>query len=259
MAIQIQQILLLSAGEHLSEQTQKIGAALTKEFAAKLSFCHFGQGNLSTNFLNDGLNFHFEQQSGSFSANAAMKLIKKNNPDLVVLQLSEDPKNGIDVKSVFNIIDHFERMVLTIPEKGNFNLNSIVVPIDTSFETRQKIPYALSMANLFNATIHVVGVSNDTDKDAEVTIKNYTRQVCNHIQEKGKASTLEMRLGGNPSKQTLQYAAEKEAGLLVIMSEQEGRFMDFFTGKYSEQIIKNSTIPILTVHSKDLVVSEARL
>jgi nucleotide-binding universal stress UspA family protein len=70
---------------------------------------------------------------------------------------------------------------------------------------------------------------------------------------------LEMRLGGNPSKQTLQYASEKEAGMIVIMSEQEGRFMDFFTGKYSEQIIKNSNMPILTVHSKDLVVSEARL
>jgi nucleotide-binding universal stress UspA family protein len=259
MAIQIQQILLLSSGEQLSEQTQKISLALTKEFAAKLNFCHFGQSSSSSNFTGAGIDFQFEQLNDSFSATAAMRLIKKHNPDLVLLQLNENPKNGIDVKSVFSIIDHYERMVLTIPEKGNFNLSSIVVPIDTSFETRQKIPYALSMASIFNATIHVVGVSNDSDKDAEVTIKNYTRQVCNHIQEKGKSSTLDMRLGGNPSKQTLQYASEKEAGIVVIMSEQEGRFMDFFTGKYSEQIIKNSNIPILTVHSKDLVVSEARL
>jgi nucleotide-binding universal stress UspA family protein len=259
MAIQIQQILLLSSGEHLSEQTQKIGLALTKHYAAKLNFCHFGTGNVSQIFANSGLDFQFEQLNDTFSANHAMKMIKKHNPDLVIVQLNNNQKNGIEAKSVFNIIDHFERMVLTIPAEGNFDLNSIVVPIDTSFETRQKIPYALAIASIYHSTIHVVGVSNDTDKDAEVTIKNYTRQVCNHIQEKGITYTLEMRMGGNPSKQTLQFASEKQAGMIVIMSEQEGRFMDLFTGKYSEQIIKNASIPILTVHSKDLVVSEARL
>ncbi len=259
MAIQIQQILLLSSGENLSEQTQKLGLALTKQFAAKLNFCHFGSGNLQQNLSSSGLDFQFEQLNSSFSASQALKLINKYNPDLVMVQLNANAKNGIDAKSVFSIIDHFERMVLTIPASGNIELNSIVVPIDTSFETRQKIPYALAMSGISNATIHVVGVSNDTDKDAEVTIKNYTRQVCNHIQEKGKNCTLDMRMGGNPSEQTLKYASEKQAGMVVIMSEQEGRFMDFFTGKYSEQIIKNANIPILTVHSKDLVVSEARL
>lgn len=259
MAIQIQQILLLSSGEHLSNQTQQMGLAFAKQFAAKLNHCHFGSGNSPANFSNSGIDFHFEQLNDSFSTNTAMKMIKNHNPDLVVVQLNPETKNGIDSKTVFSIIDHFERMVLTIPSTGNFDLSSIVVPIDTSFETRQKIPYALAMAGIFNATIHVVGVSNDTDKDAEVTIKNYTRQVCNHIQEKGKTCTLDMRMGGNPSKQTLQFAADKQAGMIVIMSEQEGRFMDFFTGKYSEQIIKNASIPILTIHSKDLVVSEARL
>jgi nucleotide-binding universal stress UspA family protein len=115
------------------------------------------------------------------------------------------------------------------------------------------------VARSFNATLHVLGVSSDKGKDAQALVNNYTRQVCNNIDEKGLKNTIEVRLGGNPTAQILEYAKEKKAGLIVIMTEQEANLTSFFTGKYSEQMVKNSPIPVLSIHPRDLVVSEARL
>jgi hypothetical protein len=43
------------------------------------------------------------------------------------------------------------------------------------------------------------------------------------------------------------------------MTEQEANLISFFSGKYSQQMIKNSPIPVLSIPPKDLIVSDARL
>ena len=70
---------------------------------------------------------------------------------------------------------------------------------------------------------------------------------------------IEFRLGGNITEQTLVYAKEVKAELVVIMTEQEVNFKSFFTGKFSEQFIKQADFPVLSVNTKDLILSEARL
>jgi len=43
------------------------------------------------------------------------------------------------------------------------------------------------------------------------------------------------------------------------MTEQETNFTSFFSGKYSQQMVKGSNMPVLSIHPKDLILSEARL
>jgi nucleotide-binding universal stress UspA family protein len=187
---------------------------------------------------------------------------KELNPDLIVLPISSSdaPEAILTGKEANSIIDHIERMVLTVPA-GNkdFKFDKIVVPIDTSFETRQKVPYAEVLAKKFGSTLYVLGVSSDKGKDAEVTVNNYTRQVCRNIDEQGIAFKSEISLGGNPTDITLAYAQKVGASLIIIMTEQESNLISFFSGKYSEQMVKKSNIPVLSIHPKDLIVSEARL
>ncbi len=191
-----------------------------------------------------------------------IKQYKASDADLLIIPTSTGPgTNGLFTFAEANkIIDAIERMVLTVPcLADNMNVTDIVVPIDTSFETRQKVPYAVSVAMACNAKLHIIGVSNDAGKDSEVVIKNYTRQVKNNIEEKGLPCSMEIRLGGNPTNQIINYAKDIKASMILIMTEQETNFTSFFTGKYSEQMIKNSTIPVLSIHPKDLIISDARL
>jgi nucleotide-binding universal stress UspA family protein len=191
-----------------------------------------------------------------------IKTFKDSENDLLIVPISSDNQNEgfIHANEANKLIDKIERMVLTLPGNAlNFNFSKIVVPIDSSFETRQKVPYAIGMAKALGSALYVLGVSNDKGKDSEVLINNYLRQVVNNIQEKGVVCESDIRLGGNPTDQLLAYSNEVNAGMAVIMTEQETNFVSFFSGKYSQQMVKNSNIPILSIHPKDLIVSDARL
>lgn len=205
---------------------------------------------------------HTFQKAVTNSIKDLSKSFVESETDLMILPLiNESPNMGVvNAVEANKVIDHIERMVLTVPcGAKDHKIEKILVPIDSSFETRQKVPYAISMAKAFGARLYVIGVSNDKGKDTEVLIKNYIRQVCLNIEEKGVAVEWEIRLGGNPTEQVLSYGKEIGAGMVVIMTEQETNITSFFSGKYSQQMIKTSTIPVLSIHPKDLIVSDARL
>jgi nucleotide-binding universal stress UspA family protein len=45
----------------------------------------------------------------------------------------------------------------------------------------------------------------------------------------------------------MDYAAEKNADLIIIMNEQEINTTGFFMGPYAQQIVNHSNIPILSI------------
>ena len=127
-------------------------------------------------------------------------------------------------------------------------------------ESRQKAPFAISLAKKLDATIHVLGVSVDNDKESEHQINTYTRQIIRSIEEHGVNYTFEKKLGGNITQTTTDYATSINADLIIIMTEQEIRLGSFFLGKFAQQMVNHSNIPVISISPrKDLMVSDARL
>lgn len=151
--------------------------------------------------------------------------------------------------------------VLTIRDGARSNeFKKIVMPMDTSFESRQKVPVAIDLASHLNASIHIIGVSTSKDKEAEHTINNYTRQASDSITDHNISCTVERRLGGNITNATIAYAEEIKADLIVIMTEQEPQIGSFFLGKFAQQMVNNSPVPVLVVPTRDdLMITDARL
>ncbi len=151
--------------------------------------------------------------------------------------------------------------VLTIRDDArSTDFKMIVVPMDTSFESRQKIPVAIDLAEALKASIHILGVSTGKDKEAEHVINNYSRQAINSIEDHNISWTSEKRLGGNITNATIMYAEEIIADLIVIMTEQEPQLGSFFLGKFAQQMVNNSPIPVICVPTReDLLITDARL
>jgi nucleotide-binding universal stress UspA family protein len=132
--------------------------------------------------------------------------------------------------------------------------------MDTSFESRQKVPVAISLAEQLKASIHVLGVSTGKDKEAEHIVKNYIRQTCQSITDHNIVNTSEVRLGGNITNVTIAYAEEIKADMIVIMTEQEPQIGSFFLGKFAQQMVNNSPVPVLVIPTRDdLMITDARL
>ncbi|MBJ7428436.1 MAG: universal stress protein [Bacteroidia bacterium] len=239
----------------------KLSVLMATKFNAKLHFLFFDMPEVDLSATLTGITFETEYRTNANTKDLSQRL-NSIQPDLLILSnKTKDNNEGLfSFNDACKIIEHADKPVLTIPGNYNFEkFEKILIPIDTSFETRQKGPATVVMAQKFNSYVYILGVSTDKSKDSEVEVTNYSRQVSNKIAENGIDNEIEMRLGGNISEQTLAYANEIGADLVIIMTEQEINFKSFFTGKFSEQFIKNANLPVLSVNTKDLVVSEARL
>jgi nucleotide-binding universal stress UspA family protein len=151
--------------------------------------------------------------------------------------------------------------VITVREAFIWNkkhVTKIVLPIDSSIETRQKVPLTTELAKLFHAEIYVLGVHATKVKDVVNLMEGYARQAVEYIEEQGVACQYKRFFCDNITNGTIEYAKEIKAELISIMTEQEGSTKNVWLGPYAAQMVNHSPIPVLTIHSKDIYDVQTR-
>lgn len=151
--------------------------------------------------------------------------------------------------------------VITVREAFIWNkkhISKIVLPIDSSIETRQKVPLTTELAKQFGAEIHVLGVYSTKVKDVIGLMESYSRQTIEYLKENGISCSYKKIFCDNITDATIDYAKEIKAELISIMSEQEGSTKNIWLGTYAQQMVNHSPIPVLTVDSKDIYDIQTR-
>ncbi len=146
--------------------------------------------------------------------------------------------------------------VVTVQEDAaNMTFRDIILPLDDSMETRQKVPYAVILSKAFNATIHVLAVSKDKEVETTRRLNAYTRQTEIYFDERNIPYTIELRQGQNVPQACIDYANEKKSGLIMMMTGTESG--GWFMGTYAQQLINHSPVPICAIHSRDMLLGGA--
>lgn len=268
MNYSFQHILVPVDGSVQSVVAFRAATFFAKHYQAKLSAVHVSE-NSSESDIKDmlakesaGMEHQYLHKHGRVYR-GIIDASKEVHADLIVM--GTHGVSGFEEfwmgSNAYKVVSLSKCPVLTMRENALPNeFRNIVLPIDTSFETRQKVSFAINMAKHFGGTIHVLGVTVDKDKESEQHINNYTRQAISTIEEAGIPYTLEKKLGGNITNNTISYAQSIQADLIVIMTEQEPQIGSFFLGKFAQQMINHSSIPVLSVMPReDLILSDARL
>ncbi len=150
--------------------------------------------------------------------------------------------------------------VITIKGKHHRKgCKNIVLPLDLSKETREKVTKAIELSKLFGgATIRVVSVLFTTD---EFVVNRLTRQLgqVKAFLEKEDIECSAEIIKGIKGEETLaenilEYAVKVEGDLIMIMTQQEVDFTQYFIGSSAQEIINHSKIPVLSIrplHKKD--------
>ncbi len=128
---------------------------------------------------------------------------------------------------------------------------NIVLPLDLTQETRQKVNFAVKLAQHYDSTVHLLSMS-DSDEFLATRLENNLNQVEMYLTERGiktTATTLDAS-GGNFVKQTLVWAEGKGADLIIIMSQQDKELREYIFGAYAQQIVNKSNIPVMTVNPR---------
>lgn len=159
--------------------------------------------------------------------------------------------------NAYRVVSASNCPVITIQESASVSLlEDIMLPMDDSDETRQKVPYACAVASAFGARVHIYGVSGRKSGPTESRINAYVRQTADFMHERGVRTSEKIELGVKSlPTAVLDYSKEVRAGLVVMMTETESAGV--IMGSYAQHIINNSVVPVMSIHSRDLRVAGA--
>lgn len=143
--------------------------------------------------------------------------------------------------------------VLTIRNQTKVSraLTDIIVPIDYSQESRQKLPIAVKFAKLFSAKIHVLGLYTSELKDVRQLVDAYMHTVDKYLNSNNIRYQMYKRESFNANETTVNFAKEIDANLIVIMTEQSSDFTGIWLGSQARDMINNCCFPVLSVTSSD--------
>jgi len=137
--------------------------------------------------------------------------------------------------------------VITMREtfmKNSFE--NIILPIDQSAHTRQKVPLTTDIAKQFNAQVHAVGICTDSDDETVFRMRQYLNQVIEYLEDHEVAIKQDLLFGNNITEVTLDYAHKHEGDLISIMTEQEVSPSNLIMGAFAQQMVNHASIPVLS-------------
>jgi nucleotide-binding universal stress UspA family protein len=174
--------------------------------------------------------------------------------DLIIMGTDGAPKGFVKKmigSNAYRVVSTAEMPVITIKGTDHRSgIQNIVLPLDLQKETKQKVGRAIKIARQFNSTIHVISVSPTDDEfivNRQIRNLNQVEEVIRLQGVNVLSKLLLPEETSNISRMVVGYAKEVDADLIVIMTQQETDFTDYFIGSTAQQIIYHSRIPVMSV------------
>lgn len=139
-----------------------------------------------------------------------------------------------------------------------FNPKNILVPTDLSENAQKAVEYALSIAKVYNAALHVYYVINDLqaafryDPSSKIEASmreeatNYFEHLKNKILKDFENFDMYIEVGDAPEK-IVKFADNKDIDLIVMGAQGKSALERFVFGSNTEKVLRMSKKPILVV------------
>lgn len=212
------------------EQLKKLAEQLKKEFAIKVNtICT--KGKLVTEVV---------------------KIVKEKNIDIVVM--------GTHGASGFNeyfvgsnahkVVTLCPCPVITVQTNAKkLGFSKIVLPIDDSFQSREKVNSALVIAKKYAAKIYILGLLDKSGNADPKKFKIKIESVEKLVDKAGLPYESKIVKGDNIAVASMNYSKKINANLIVVLNDHESEINGMFLGAFSKQIVNHSKIPVMSLAS----------
>jgi nucleotide-binding universal stress UspA family protein len=151
--------------------------------------------------------------------------------------------------NTFRIISATDRPVITLRKNAcPVGIERIVMPIDLTVDSRQKVPLTAEIAKLLNAEVHVVGVHTSKATGNVRKVRSYISQVSGYMET--PCITNEV-FGDNVADLVINYANTVKADMISITTEKSSG-ISLIIGNTTHQILNKAEIPVLCVTPKNI-------
>jgi len=154
--------------------------------------------------------------------------------------------------NAFKIVTYASFPVITVRHDlvVRKNIDKILVPIDGSAETVQKLPFVVKLAKLFKSEIHLVTTHNSHLKSIQRIAEKYAQSATSYLKQHSVEFITDTIVANDLTKAVLSYAMNVQVDLIAIMTEQETP-VNILLGPQAQQMINQSPVPVLSIHPRE--------
>ena len=159
------------------------------------------------------------------------------------------------------VISHSKVPFIIVQEKGPSDTevyDDIVLPIDHSDVTKQKLNIAANIAQHFNSKIHIFA-AKENDDFLQIKLDRELKFAKNYFAEKEISYSIEnAEKSGGFKKQLIRFAAKINADMIAIVNTREGALLpDFFGSEEQEVIANDAEIPVIITNPTHQFISSS--
>lgn len=126
-------------------------------------------------------------------------------------------------------------------------IQKIIFPLDLTFESRQKAPYVARLARTWNATVHVLGMTEASNEEVQIRMWNYMKQVENFFVKQGVTHEMLRFTNTEIVEGTLEYAAKHPNSLIALTSREKESYHLFMIGGKVQRMLSQAPVPVLVL------------
>lgn len=183
-------------------------------------------------------------------ANEIMQLAQDEKTDLIIMG-THGAKGFEELfigSNALKVVDLAPCPVLTVQaHAAKPGFTNIVLPIDRSLHSREKVATATALAKVYGAKIHILGLLSDTEDNEYEKLQIVLDQVQHAVENAAVGYTRHTVKGTHLAAEALKYGTSVNADLIIIMTDHESALTGLFMGPLAKQIVNHSRIPVLSI------------
>jgi nucleotide-binding universal stress UspA family protein len=201
-----------------------------------------------------GIVFEYEIVRG-IPSKTITNFAAKQEADLIALGRGRSPEETILGGTALKVLRGSRVPVLTARgDKLKGGIRKIVVPVDLSHGLGKSFDYALDLAVAFGARVYVVNVVETGYQKYPVELGEQLRGFA-HRELKETVGSTKLKdnldiytvVSVNGWRGITEFAFDKKADLIVMMTYGGGKFKKEFIGSVTEKVIQESHCPVITM------------
>jgi nucleotide-binding universal stress UspA family protein len=152
--------------------------------------------------------------------------------------------------NAYRVVHISKAPVITLREaKEKVAFENIVLPLDMTKETKQKVDQAIKIAKVFGSTIHVISVTTFFDEYRYnlSEIRSQLLEVADKVVDSGVPAVTAMLRHDDIADSVIDYAKKHNADLVIIMTRQENKLNDLVIGSSARKVITECPVPVLSL------------
>ena len=212
--------------------------------------------------LTSGITVNYRIEKGKISSKIIEVANEINAQFIVMGGHSSDQEAEKDKRlgtNTLRVVKGAKCPVITVNGKQVYSgCRNILLPLDLTRESRQKVTMGIEIARYYGAGIKVVSAYWSKNEKAEVgRLYQQGEQVTNFIASAGIDCTfevIELKEAEKTSVPTILNHADQQGDidLIIILTPQEIGLVNYFVGSQSQDFMCLSDIPVMSIHPMDL-------